>query len=130
MHICFSDYGALWPAVMELEDCLELQLEFANRDSRELGTKTRIARATRTPCALQGARVPGGRARCPGHPFRLRRAGRARPGPRPLRSRDSRRPGAHPGQSRLRSANAQLGGRLREAREHGRRTRLAEDVLN
>jgi len=39
MHICFSDYRALWPAVMELEDCLELQLEFANRDSRELGTK-------------------------------------------------------------------------------------------
>jgi 5-methyltetrahydropteroyltriglutamate--homocysteine methyltransferase len=38
MHICFSDYGALWPAVLELEDCLELQLEFANRDSRELGT--------------------------------------------------------------------------------------------
>ena len=39
MHICFSDYSALWPAVMGLEDCLELQLEFANRDSRELGTK-------------------------------------------------------------------------------------------
>ena len=39
MHICFSDYSALWPAVLELEDCLELQLEFANRDSRELGTK-------------------------------------------------------------------------------------------
>jgi 5-methyltetrahydropteroyltriglutamate--homocysteine methyltransferase len=39
MHICFSDYSALWPAVMELEDCLELQLEFANRDSRGLGTK-------------------------------------------------------------------------------------------
>ena len=38
VHICFSDYGALWPAVLELEDCLELQLEFANRDSRELGT--------------------------------------------------------------------------------------------
>ena len=38
MHICFSDYGALWPHVLELEDCLELQLEFANRDSRELGT--------------------------------------------------------------------------------------------
>jgi len=38
MHICFSDYSALWPAAMELEDCLELQLEFANRDSRELGT--------------------------------------------------------------------------------------------
>jgi 5-methyltetrahydropteroyltriglutamate--homocysteine methyltransferase len=38
MHICFSDYSALWPAVLQLEDCLELQLEFANRDSRELGT--------------------------------------------------------------------------------------------
>jgi 5-methyltetrahydropteroyltriglutamate--homocysteine methyltransferase len=38
MHICFSDYSALWPHVLELEDCLELQLEFANRDSRELGT--------------------------------------------------------------------------------------------
>jgi 5-methyltetrahydropteroyltriglutamate--homocysteine methyltransferase len=38
MHICFSDYNALWPAVLELDDCLELQLEFANRDSRELGT--------------------------------------------------------------------------------------------
>jgi 5-methyltetrahydropteroyltriglutamate--homocysteine methyltransferase len=39
MHICFSDYSALWPAVLELDDCLELQLEFANRDSRELGTR-------------------------------------------------------------------------------------------
>jgi 5-methyltetrahydropteroyltriglutamate--homocysteine methyltransferase len=39
MHICFSDYSVLWPAVLELEDCLELQLEFANRDSRELGTR-------------------------------------------------------------------------------------------
>ena len=39
VHICFSDYGALWPHVLELDDCLELQLEFANRDSRELGTR-------------------------------------------------------------------------------------------
>lgn len=39
MHICFSDYSALWPPVLELEDCLELQLEFANRDSRELGRR-------------------------------------------------------------------------------------------
>jgi 5-methyltetrahydropteroyltriglutamate--homocysteine methyltransferase len=38
MHICFSDYSALWPAVLELDECLELQLEFANRDSRDLGT--------------------------------------------------------------------------------------------
>jgi len=40
MHICFSDYSALWPHVLELDDCLELQLEFANRDSREPGTRT------------------------------------------------------------------------------------------
>jgi 5-methyltetrahydropteroyltriglutamate--homocysteine methyltransferase len=39
MHICFSDYSALWPHVLELDECLELQLEFANRDSRELGTR-------------------------------------------------------------------------------------------
>jgi 5-methyltetrahydropteroyltriglutamate--homocysteine methyltransferase len=39
MHICFSDYSVLWPHVRELDDCLELQLEFANRDSRELGTR-------------------------------------------------------------------------------------------
>jgi 5-methyltetrahydropteroyltriglutamate--homocysteine methyltransferase len=39
MHICFSDYTALWPHVLELDECLELQLEFANRDSRELGTR-------------------------------------------------------------------------------------------
>jgi 5-methyltetrahydropteroyltriglutamate--homocysteine methyltransferase len=38
MHICFSDYSTLWPHVLELEDCFELQLEFANRDSRDLGT--------------------------------------------------------------------------------------------
>jgi 5-methyltetrahydropteroyltriglutamate--homocysteine methyltransferase len=39
MHICFSAYSALWPAALELDDCLELQLEFANRDARELGTR-------------------------------------------------------------------------------------------
>ncbi len=39
MHICFSDYRALWPAALALEDCFELQLEFANRDSRALGTR-------------------------------------------------------------------------------------------
>lgn len=39
MHICFSDYSTLWPAALELDDCLELQLEFANRDSRELGIR-------------------------------------------------------------------------------------------
>jgi 5-methyltetrahydropteroyltriglutamate--homocysteine methyltransferase len=39
VHICFSDYSVLWPTVLELDDCLELQLEFANRDSRELGRR-------------------------------------------------------------------------------------------
>ena len=38
LHICFSDYTSLWPAVLDLDDCFELQLEFANRDSRQLGT--------------------------------------------------------------------------------------------
>ncbi len=38
MHICFSDYNCLFPHVEGLENCYELQLEFSNRDSRELGT--------------------------------------------------------------------------------------------
>jgi len=38
LHVCFSEYSSLWPAVLGLEGCLELQLEFANRDSRDLGT--------------------------------------------------------------------------------------------
>jgi 5-methyltetrahydropteroyltriglutamate--homocysteine methyltransferase len=41
MHICFSDYNSLFPNIEALDDCYELQLEFANRDSRELGTKAR-----------------------------------------------------------------------------------------
>ncbi len=39
MHICFSDYNCLFPHIENLDDCYELQLEFANRDSRESGTK-------------------------------------------------------------------------------------------
>jgi 5-methyltetrahydropteroyltriglutamate--homocysteine methyltransferase len=38
LHVCFSDYRLLFPHVLELENCLELQLEFANRDGRGLGT--------------------------------------------------------------------------------------------
>lgn len=38
LHVCFSDYRLLFPHVLELENCLELQLEFANRDARGLGT--------------------------------------------------------------------------------------------
>jgi 5-methyltetrahydropteroyltriglutamate--homocysteine methyltransferase len=39
MHICFSDYNCLFPHIEALDDCYELQLEFSNRDSRELGTR-------------------------------------------------------------------------------------------
>src|SRR5918997_918299 len=39
MHICFSDYNCLFPHIEELDDCYELQLEFSNRDSLELGTR-------------------------------------------------------------------------------------------
>ncbi|MGF1470938.1 MAG: hypothetical protein ACFB50_04245 [Rubrobacteraceae bacterium] len=39
MHVCFSDYGCLFPHIEELENCYELQLEFSNRDSLETGTK-------------------------------------------------------------------------------------------
>jgi 5-methyltetrahydropteroyltriglutamate--homocysteine methyltransferase len=39
MHICFSDYNSLFPHIEELDNCYELQLEFSNRDSRELGTR-------------------------------------------------------------------------------------------
>lgn len=39
VHICFpEDYGLLFPHVAELENCSQFSLEFANRDSRELGT--------------------------------------------------------------------------------------------
>ncbi len=39
IHICFSDYTSLFPHIEELDDCYELQLEFSNRDSLELGTR-------------------------------------------------------------------------------------------
>ena len=39
MHICFSDYRAVFPHIQDLDDCYELQLEFSNRDSLELGAK-------------------------------------------------------------------------------------------
>jgi len=38
MHICFSDYNCLFPHIEALDDCYELQLEFSNRDSKEVGT--------------------------------------------------------------------------------------------
>lgn len=37
-HICFSDYPRLFPSILELDGILnEVHLEYANRDSRELG---------------------------------------------------------------------------------------------
>src|ERR671910_35629 len=50
MHICFSDYNSLFPHIEALDDCYELQLEFSNRDSRELGTE-RIE--VNTDCGLR-----------------------------------------------------------------------------
>src|ERR687894_1820413 len=39
IHICFSDYTSLFPHIEGLDNCYELQLEFSNRDSLELGTR-------------------------------------------------------------------------------------------
>ena len=78
----------------------ELQLEFANRDSRELGHEGRGSAGLRGHArAFQGVRLSGSRPRRPRHPFRLHRAGGARPGPRSsMRSRSSATR-AHPDQS-------------------------------
>jgi len=38
VHICFSDYSLLFPAVLEMKGCDQFAWEFANRDSRNLGT--------------------------------------------------------------------------------------------
>lgn len=39
VHICFSDYRLLFPAVKKLQNCAQFTLEYANKDSKELGTK-------------------------------------------------------------------------------------------
>ena len=40
VHICFSDYARLFPAILDLQGFLnEIHFEYANRDTRELGTK-------------------------------------------------------------------------------------------
>ncbi len=39
VHVCFSDYGLLFPDLLELEGIVnEVHLEYANRDTKELGT--------------------------------------------------------------------------------------------
>lgn len=38
VHICFSDYSLLFPHITKMENCSQYSLEFANRDSKELGT--------------------------------------------------------------------------------------------
>lgn len=38
VHICFSDYSLLFPHITQMENCHQYSLEFANRDSKELGT--------------------------------------------------------------------------------------------
>lgn len=39
IHICFSDYRLMWPAVTKLENCAQFTLEYANKDSQEPGLK-------------------------------------------------------------------------------------------
>lgn len=39
IHICFSDYRLMWPAVTKLENCAQFTLEYANKDSQEPGVK-------------------------------------------------------------------------------------------
>lgn len=39
IHICFSDYRLLFPAVKRLENCAQFTLEYANKDSRDLGVE-------------------------------------------------------------------------------------------
>lgn len=39
IHICFSDYSKMWPAVDNIENCAQFTLEYANKDLKELGTK-------------------------------------------------------------------------------------------
>lgn len=35
VHICYSDYRALYPDILELKNCKQLALEFANRDNEK-----------------------------------------------------------------------------------------------
>ncbi len=35
VHICYSDYRALYPHILELKNCKQLALEFANRDNEK-----------------------------------------------------------------------------------------------
>lgn len=41
VHICFSDYSKLFPHITKLRNCSQYALEFANRDSKKLGTTDR-----------------------------------------------------------------------------------------
>lgn len=37
LHVCFSDYRLLYPHIMDLKNCSQLALEFANRDDDQRG---------------------------------------------------------------------------------------------
>jgi 5-methyltetrahydropteroyltriglutamate--homocysteine methyltransferase len=37
LHVCFSDYRVLYPHILELNNCSQLALEFANRDDDQRG---------------------------------------------------------------------------------------------
>lgn len=39
LHVCFSDYRLLFPHILDLKNCAQFTLEYANKDSHKLGTK-------------------------------------------------------------------------------------------
>jgi 5-methyltetrahydropteroyltriglutamate--homocysteine methyltransferase len=38
LHFCFSNYRQFYPQILDLKNCAEYAMEFANRDSAQLGT--------------------------------------------------------------------------------------------
>ena len=121
-HLCFSDYDLFFPAIEGMSGCRQYCVGFANYDTRELGTSAAERPGLPGDRALPRPSVRAGpRRRRARHPHGLRRAARARPRPHPPRGRGLRRPRANPRDARLRPSHAELGGRVREAREHGRR---------
>ncbi len=42
VHICYSDYRLLYPQILELKNCSQLALEFANRDDEKGGAYSQL----------------------------------------------------------------------------------------
>ncbi|MFA6496285.1 MAG: hypothetical protein WCV50_04140 [Patescibacteria group bacterium] len=59
VHICFSDYTKLFPHIKKLKSCSQYALEFANRDSRKLGTKDSDRPGYQVLKLFRQHRIPG-----------------------------------------------------------------------